>query len=67
LVLGLVGREVGVPIGGYVTQKGEGLEIEARFEVTHGGLGLTPFSVMGGALRVADPIEVEVSLVANPA
>lgn len=67
LVLGVVGREVAVPIEGYVTPAVDGLEIEARFEVTHGDLGLTPFSVMGGALRVADPIEVEVSLFANPA
>ena len=34
---------------------------QARFEVTHQTLGLTPFSALGGALAVADLISIEVS------
>ncbi|GIX22399.1 MAG: hypothetical protein KatS3mg121_1182 [Gammaproteobacteria bacterium] len=44
---------------------GEGLVLRLRGTVRHGELGLTPFSVMGGALRVADPIEVEIELVSR--
>ena len=38
--------------------------ISARFSATHAQLGLTPFSVLGGAIAVADPIEIELELTA---
>ena len=37
----------------------------SEFDLTHGELGLTPFSVMLGALQVADAMTVKVSLTAT--
>jgi hypothetical protein len=65
LLLSLVGKEIGVPVEGYVTPSGDGIEIQARFAVTHADLGLTPLSVMGGALRVADELQIVVRLIAR--
>lgn len=41
------------------------LQAHARFPVTQTSLGLAPFSVMLGALRVEDRLDVEVDLVAR--
>ncbi|MGI9326402.1 MAG: hypothetical protein ACR2PZ_14365 [Pseudomonadales bacterium] len=40
----------------------ETLSLSSQFEVTHAQLGLTPFSVLGGAISVADPIHVQLTL-----
>lgn len=41
--------------------------VQGAATLTHGQLGLTPFSVMGGKLRVRDAIDAEFHLVARPA
>lgn len=41
------------------------LRVSARFPVAQSALGLTPFSVMLGALRVEDMLEVEIDLTAR--
>ena len=41
--------------------------VQGAVQLTHGQLGLTPFSVMGGKLRVRDTIDAEFHLVARPA
>lgn len=55
--------EVIVPVS--LTQSGEALEATGRFFVTHEALGMEPFSALGGALRVADRIELDFRLVAR--
>jgi hypothetical protein len=42
----------------------ERLHAEARLDITHSEFGLEPFSAMGGLLRVADVLQVELKLVA---
>lgn len=49
-----------------VTSAGDTIVIEAAFTATHAELGLTPFSVLGGAITVADPITIELVLTAAP-
>lgn len=44
---------------------GKELAIESAFKIDHATLGLTPFSALGGALRVADQIDIAVSVVAE--
>ena len=41
------------------------LDVSGRFTVTHAELGLTPFSVAFGALRVREDMEVEFRLSAH--
>jgi polyisoprenoid-binding protein YceI len=43
------------------------LTVIASFQVRQSDLGLKPFSVLGGAIRVGDSIDVRVRLVARPA
>ena len=38
---------------------------DTSFTISHQHLGMTPFSALGGALRVADPIRVELQGVLN--
>jgi hypothetical protein len=44
---------------------GSALSIRGDFEIDHATLGMEPFSALGGALRVADKIDISVSLVAK--
>jgi len=44
-----------------------GLTVIASFQVRQSDLGLKPFSVLGGAIRVGDSMDVRVRLVARPA
>lgn len=48
------------------TLEGDRVGASARFDVTHEALGLEPFSVLGGAIAVADPIEVRLTLKLAP-
>ena len=41
------------------------LEVRAAFTVTHAQLGLIPYSALGGAIAVADPIQVRLHLLAQ--
>ena len=56
-------REIEVPI--VVRPEGERLSVSGEFALTHAGLGLTPFSVAMGALRVRDDMRVVYRLVAR--
>jgi hypothetical protein len=49
--------ELSVPVA--LRLKGDELEVSGAFRLTHGQLGMTPFSVMMGALQVADEMDVK--------
>lgn len=53
-----------IPVDARWKRNSNELIIESAFKVDHVTLGLTPFSALGGALRVADQIDVAVSIVA---
>lgn len=54
-----------VPVGARWQRIGNELTIESAFKIDHATLGLTPFSALGGALRVADQIDIAISIVAE--
>jgi hypothetical protein len=54
-----------IPVDVSWSRSGDELSIHGAFATDHATLGLEPFSALGGALRVADRIDVEVSLVAK--
>jgi hypothetical protein len=54
-----------VPVDVSWSRSGNELSIHGAFAIDHATLGLEPFSALAGALRVADKIDVEVSLVAK--
>ena len=60
----IAGREAVVTVPFTVSQSKDRFEAAATFQLNHSDLGLTPFSVFGGALRVAETIEVTLRLVA---
>lgn len=63
--LGELVRELTVPVK---IELGEGrLAATARFALSQTDLGMTPFSVLGGALSVADVLELELRLIAERA
>jgi hypothetical protein len=61
----LAGQEGTFPVSAVLEVTDGGFEVAASLSVDHATLGLTPFSVMGGALRVAEAIEVDVRLLAR--
>lgn len=63
--IGLRGEERVVEVPLTVSSEGGRLQIQASVRLHHADLGLTPFSVALGALRVRDDIEVECRLVAR--
>ncbi len=58
-------HELQVPVR--VEQGPKELRASGAFTVTHGELGLTPFTVMGGLLSVRDEIRLRFRIVARPA
>ncbi|MDX1624988.1 MAG: YceI family protein [Wenzhouxiangellaceae bacterium] len=56
-------RELVVPVA--VEQRGDRLVATGRLSVDHAELGLEPFSAAGGALRVAETIEIRFRVVAR--
>lgn len=56
-------RTIGVPLS--VQIDGEELHVHASFKLHHADLGLVPFSVALGALRVRDEFDVDCRLVAK--
>jgi hypothetical protein len=50
-----------------VIEQSGSLTVIAEFHVLQSDLGIKPFSVLGGAIRVKDSIEIRVRLVARPA
>ena len=63
--VGIRGEEriIGVPLS--VQVDGDRLSVQVSFKLHHADLGLTPFSVALGALRVRDELEVECRLEAT--
>ena len=57
------GQDYALTIPVSVSSDGSRLRVFTRFTVTHIQLGLTPFTALGGALRVADRLEIEATLV----
>jgi polyisoprenoid-binding protein YceI len=45
---------------------GHELAMTAQLKVDHAALGLEPYSALGGAMRVGDPIDISVAFVAVP-
>lgn len=50
-----------------VIEQGDMLTVIASFQIVQTSMGLEPFSVLGGALRVRDTLDVRIRLVAHPA
>lgn len=59
-----VTRAMRVPIE--LRSENNRLVVSGRFSVRHSDFGMTPFSALGGALRVADRIDVDFRLEAHP-
>lgn len=53
----LLGRSVDLTVPTKVTLTGHTLEAVGEFDLTHEDLGMKPFSVMAGALQVADQMK----------
>lgn len=53
----LLGRAVALTVPTTVNVGGDELTASGEFELTHGALGMTPYSVMLGALQVADKMK----------
>ena len=62
----LHGRSSEVSFPAAVIEQADALIVIARFELLQTRLGLQPYSVLGGAIRVRDAIEVRMRLVARP-
>lgn len=58
-------KEIALEVPIHLERTGPGLEVNASFEVTHAQLGLAPFTALGGAIAVADPIRISISLSAE--
>jgi polyisoprenoid-binding protein YceI len=54
LTIDIAGKSVEVTVPTKVHVDGDTLEASGKFQLTHTELGLTPFSIAGGALRVAE-------------
>jgi polyisoprenoid-binding protein YceI len=61
-----VTADVDVPVSNWHADD-QGLQVSGEFDLTHSQLGLTPYSVALGALRVAERMHVRFRLVASPA
>jgi hypothetical protein len=59
-----VTRAVRIPIE--LRSENDRLVVSGRFSIQHSDFGMTPFSALGGSLRVADRIDVEFRLEARP-
>jgi len=56
-----------IPVDAHWQRTGSELTIESAFKVDHATLDLEPFSALGGAMRVADQIDIAVSITATTA
>ncbi len=61
----LAGHDSEVTAPFSVTVEGDHLEAHAAFQMTHAGLGLEPFAVALGALRVREDFDVDLTLEAK--
>jgi polyisoprenoid-binding protein YceI len=62
LSLGLRGVTRGLPVSARLRAEGDTLDIDGRLEVAQSAFGITPFAVMGGALRVEDGLAIRFEL-----
>jgi polyisoprenoid-binding protein YceI len=67
LTIELLGRSVEVSAPGAVEVDGDSLVASGEFRVTHADLGMSPFSVMLGALAVAEPLDISYRIEARRA
>ncbi len=61
----VAGRQSSASVPVTVTIEGRELTATSTFQLSHDALGLTPFAALGGAITVADEIDVAVTLVAR--
>lgn len=59
----VAGQQSSMSLPVTVTTESNALRASSTFQLSHDALGLTPFSALGGAITVADEIDVEVALV----
>jgi polyisoprenoid-binding protein YceI len=64
LDIDIAGREVTVTVPVSLTEDEQRIVAEGEFRLSHGDLGLTAFSIMMGALRVADEIDFTYRIIA---
>lgn len=55
-------RDLTVPIA--IARSGEDLEVTGDFDIRQSDFGITPFSILGGGLQVADDIQIRFHLIA---
>ena len=65
LTVHVAGHDATIPVHAVLRLEDGALRIESQFEITHTALGMTPFTALGGALKVADAIKVSVVLEAK--
>jgi hypothetical protein len=67
VMFGVAGKQTSHNLPFAVERQPDGsLTVSASFELTHEALGIRPFTALGGAIAVADPIRVAVTLQAQP-
>jgi polyisoprenoid-binding protein YceI len=64
LAIEIRGKTVTMPVDVVWHRANGELSITAQFDVDHATLGLEPYSALGGAMRVGDPMDIRVALVA---
>lgn len=65
LTIDIAGKSVQITVPTQVHIDGNTLEASGKFQLTHETLGLTPFSIAGGALRVAENMKFSYRVVAH--
>ena len=67
LVVGIGIRDTRRPVRVPMTIEGDDpMRVSGRFTITHADFGMEPFSALGGAMRVAEEIEIEFELTFAP-
>jgi len=64
LTLEVCGKTATLPVDAEWHRNGRELTIGAKFSIDHAALGLEPYTALGGAMRVGDPIDIALTLVA---
>ena len=64
LTLTFKGMTIPLQLPATVTRGDTGLQIVAQFSLNHRQLGLRPYSALGGVIRVAEALEIELHLLA---
>jgi len=65
LVLTVKGQPYTLTVPAEVALDGDTLQVNATLELSQQALGITPFSALGGTLKVADGLKLSVSLLAQ--